>query len=153
MRRALELARTAAAAGEVPVGSVLVRDDQLLAESHNRTIGQSDPTAHAEVVAIRAGAASQGDWRLLEKTRDVTLEPCAMCAGALVNSRVARLVYGAADPQAGFCGSLGDLTRDPRLNHRLEVSGGVLERECRDLLRSFFRALRNKQLIAKPKER
>ncbi|MCZ6507986.1 MAG: tRNA adenosine(34) deaminase TadA [Acidobacteria bacterium] len=153
MQEAILLARAAAELGEVPVGAVIVRAGKIVGRGHNRREVDGDPLAHAELLALGQATVVTNGWRLLDTTLYVTLEPCAMCAGALVNSRVTRLVYGAADPQAGFCGSLGDLTRDPRLNHRLEVSRGVLERECRDLLRSFFRDLRNKQLIAKPKER
>ena len=142
MRRALELARAAGDAGEVPVGSVLVRDDQLLAESHNRTVGQSDPTAHTEIVTIRAGAVSQGDWRLLHTTLYVTLEPCAMCAGAIVLARIPRVVYAAPDPKTGMVGSLGNLLQDPRLNHRCDVTTGVLADESAEILRTFSRARR-----------
>jgi tRNA(adenine34) deaminase len=143
MREALSLAEQAAALGEVPVGAVIVRDGEILGRGHNRREIDGDPLAHAELLALRQAAALVEGWRLLDSTLYVTLEPCAMCAGALVNSRVTRLVYGAADPKAGFCGSLGDLARDPRLNHRLEVTAGVLAEECGDLLRSFFARLRS----------
>ncbi|MDX1502828.1 MAG: tRNA adenosine(34) deaminase TadA [Thermoanaerobaculia bacterium] len=141
MRAALEQARRAAAEGEVPVGAVVVREGRQIASGYNRR-ESGDPLAHAEIEAIRAAAAVTPGWRLSGCTLYVTLEPCAMCAGALVNSRIDRLVYGAPDPKAGFCGSLGDLTRDPRLNHRLEVAGGVLAEECGELLRAFFARLR-----------
>lgn len=142
MARALEMARTAALQGEVPVGAAIVRDGRLLAESHNRTVAWSDPTAHAEAVAIRAAARVVGDWRLERCTLYVTLEPCAHCAGAVVLARIPRLVFGAADPKAGMAGSVDDLVRHPRLNHRAEVLAGVLADEASALLRSFFRARR-----------
>lgn len=142
MARALELARVAAVRGEVPVGAVLIRDGRLLAEGHNRTVGSADPTAHAEVVAIRAASAAQGDFRLLDTTLYVTLEPCAMCAGAIVLARIPRVVYGAPDPKAGMAGSLGDLLRDERLNHRCVVTAGVLAGSSARLLRAFFRERR-----------
>jgi len=142
MSRALALAREAAAAGEVPVGAVIVRDGELLAEGYNRTVVDADTTTHAEVVAIRRAAAAMGDWRLMGCTLYVTLEPCAMCAGAIVLARVPRVVFGALDPKAGMVESLGNLLQDPRLNHRCEVTGGVLADESGALLRSFFRERR-----------
>lgn len=142
MRRALAAAERAAGLGEVPIGAVIVRGGELVAEAHNRREIDADPLAHAELLAIRRAARRIGGWRLTGCTMYVTLEPCAMCAGALVNARVERLVYGAADPKAGFCGTLGDLARDPRLNHRLEVVGGVLAEESAELLRRFFDRLR-----------
>ena len=142
MRRALAAAERAAELGEVPVGAVIVRGGEVIAEAYNRLETDGDPLAHAELLAIRQAARRIGGWRLTGCTMFVTLEPCAMCAGALVNARVERLVYGAADPKAGFCGTLGDLTRDPRLNHRLEVVGGVLAEESAELLRRFFDRLR-----------
>jgi tRNA(adenine34) deaminase len=143
MRAALEQARMAAAMAEVPVGAVVVAGDgRIIARAHNRRETDADPLAHAELLALAAAAAAREDWRLCECTVYVTLEPCAMCAGALVNSRVRRLVYGAPDPKAGYCGSLGDIVRDSRLNHRLEVSAGVLAEECSRTLRDFFGALR-----------
>ena len=138
MREALLLARQAEAAGEVPVGAVLVKDGALLGSGWNQSIGAHDPTAHAEVMALRAAAKSVGNYRLTGSTLYVTLEPCAMCAGAMVHARVARLVYGAADPKTGAAGSVFDLTRTDKLNHRLEVVGGVLADECGGLLREFF---------------
>lgn len=143
MREALGEARKAAEAGEVPVGAVIVREAEIIGRGRNRREGAQDPVAHAEILAIREAAGRLGSWRLDGCSLYVTLEPCAMCAGALVNGRVERLVYGAADPKAGFCGSLGDLVRDPRLNHRLEVAGGVLADECGELLRKFFAELRS----------
>ncbi len=144
MRAALEEAARAARLGEVPVGAVVVVDDRIVASGHNRRESDRDPLAHAELLALREAARRLGSWRLSGATLYVTLEPCAMCAGALVNSRVDRLVYGAADPKAGYCGSLGDLVRDPRLNHRLAVESGVLAEECGELLRGFFSELRRK---------
>ena len=142
MRLALAEARRAAELGEVPVGAVVVRGDELLGAGHNRREIEGDPLAHAEILALRQAAARVEGWRLLGCTMYVTLEPCAMCAGALVNSRVERLVFGASDPKAGYCGSLGDIPRDPRLNHRLLVESGVLAEECGALLRAFFQRLR-----------
>jgi len=145
MARALERARQARVRGEVPVGAVLVRDGLLLAEGFNRTIEWSDPTAHAEVVAIREAARRIGDWRLVGTTLYVTLEPCAQCAGALVLARVDRVVYGAGDPKAGMVGSLGNLVQEPRLNHRARVTSGVLAEASSELLWSFFRERRGAQ--------
>ena len=142
MRQAVAEADRAAAAGEVPVGCVVVRGERVVGRGHNRREIDADPLAHAELLAIREAAGRIGGWRLEGCTLYVTLEPCAMCAGALVNARVDRLVFGAADPKAGFCGSLGDLVRDRRLNHRLEVTGGVLAEECGERLRRFFARLR-----------
>jgi tRNA(adenine34) deaminase len=138
MRRALENARRCLEWGDVPIGAVLARDGTVLASAGNEREKRNDPTAHAEILALRAGASAEGTWRLDGCTLYVTLEPCAMCAGAIVLSRIERLVYGASDPKAGFAGSLGDLVRDPRLNHRVEVVSGVLAQQCGDLLRRFF---------------
>lgn len=142
MRCALVEARAAADRGEVPVGAVVVREGTIVGRGHNLRESTDDPLAHAELMAIAEAARATGHWRLIGCTLYVTLEPCAMCAGALVNSRVERLVYGARDPKTGFVGSLGDLVRDPRLNHRLEVSEGVLAEECGKLLAGFFAGLR-----------
>lgn len=142
MARALEQARAAWDRGEVPVGAVLVRDEKLVAEGHNLTVSTTDPTAHAEVVTLRRAAADQGNFRLLNTTLYVTLEPCAMCCGAVVLGRVPRVVYGAADPKAGMAGSLGNLLQDPRLNHRCSVTSGVLADASADLLRAFFKERR-----------
>jgi tRNA(adenine34) deaminase len=128
--------------GEVPVGALVVRDGEVLGRGHNRRELEGDPLAHAELVALREAARRIPGWRLTGCTLYVTLEPCAMCAGAVVNSRVERLVFGAPDPKAGYCGSLGDVVRDPRLNHRPEVLAGVLAEESRALLQEFFRVLR-----------
>ncbi len=142
MRRALALAQRAAQAGEVPVGALLVQGGEVLGEGWNQPIGASDPTAHAEIVALRAAAARIGNYRLVGSTLYVTLEPCPMCAGAMVHARVARVVFGATDPRAGAAGAVFDLLRSPALNHRAEVSGGILAEECATLLREFFRARR-----------
>jgi len=142
MQRALELAREAERSGEVPVGAVVVREGSVLGEGTNRTITDSDPTAHAEVVAIRRAARRQGDWRLTDTTLYVTLEPCAMCAGAIVLARIPRVVYGADDPKAGMAGSLENLLQDVRLNHRCEVVRGVGRDHASELLKAFFRARR-----------
>src|SRR5579859_3500147 len=142
MREALALARYAEAAGEVPVGAVLVKDGAVIASGWNHPIGAHDPTAHAEIVTLRAAAKAIGNYRLTDTTLYVTLEPCAMCAGALVHARVRRLVYGAADPKAGAAGSVFDLTQAKALNHQLQVEGGVLAEECAELLRGFFMARR-----------
>ena len=142
MAEALAEAERAAALGEVPVGAVIVRGQEVVGRGHNRRESDQDPLAHAELLAIAQAARRLGSWRLNGCWIYVTLEPCAMCAGALVVARIERLVYGAADPKAGFCGSLGDLVRDPRLNRRLEVVSGVLAEECGGLLRGFFAALR-----------
>jgi len=142
MERALEEARRCLDWDDVPVGAVVVLDGREIGSAGNERERQQDPTAHAEILALRRAAETVGTWRLDGATLYVTLEPCAMCAGAMVLARVERLVFGAADPKAGFAGSLGDLVRDPRLNHRLEVEGGVLADESGDLLRDFFRARR-----------
>ena len=142
MRRALAAAEQAAPGGDVPVGAVLVCGGALVAEAANRTVRDHDATAHAEVLAVRAASRALGRWRLSGCTLYVTLEPCAMCAGALVLARVDRVVFGAWDDKAGMVGSVGDLLRHPRLNHRPAVRGGVLEGECGALLRAFFAARR-----------
>lgn len=142
MALALEEARAAAGEEEVPVGAVVVRHGEVLARAHNRTRALRDPTAHAEILAIREAAARLGDGRVTEATLYVTLEPCAMCAGALVLARVERLVFGAGDPKAGMCGTLANLVQDPRLNHRLEVVRGVCEGDAAALLSEFFRERR-----------
>ena len=143
MRAALEEAARAVAHGDVPVGAVGVADGRVVARRHNERELHRDPTAHAEVLVVRDAAAALGSWRLEQLTVVVTVEPCAMCAGALVAARVGRLVFGAADPKAGACGSLYNLCADPRLNHELPVTGGVLAEECAALLSSFFAARRS----------
>ena len=142
MELALEDATLALGWGDVPIGAVVARGDEILGRAGNARERDYDPTAHAEILAIRAAAASLRSWRLTGCAIYVTLEPCAMCAGALVLARLDRLVFGAMDPKAGFAGSLGDLTRDPRLNHRLEVESGVLKSDATRLLRQFFEARR-----------
>ena len=142
MEAALARAAIARDAGDVPVGAVVVRDRTIIASSENATLRDQDPTAHAEVVAIRAAARSLGTWHLGGCTLYVTLEPCAMCAGAIVLARLDRLVFGAWDEKAGMVGSLGDIVRHPRLNHRAEVKAGVLEDQCGELLRRFFASRR-----------
>lgn len=138
MERALAMAREAAAHEEVPIGAVVVAPDGTAFEDRNRTRELQDPTAHAETLAIRRAAAHRGDWRLEGHTLYATLEPCAMCAGAIVLSRVERVVFGAHDPKAGMCGSLGNLVQDERLNHRVELVSDVCANEASELLREFF---------------
>lgn len=142
MELALAEARLAASAGEVPVGAVVVRNDEVLAADHNRTVALHDPTAHAEFLAIRSALGAGETNRLVDATLYVTLEPCAQCAGAIVLAKVGRVVFGAWDPKAGMVGSVGDVVRHAALNHRAEVVGGVMERECGDLLKTFFLARR-----------
>jgi tRNA(adenine34) deaminase len=144
MTLALEEARSAAAIGEVPIGAVVVCDGAVVATAHNRRECDADPTAHAEMIAIREAAQRLGRWRLSECTIYVTLEPCPMCAGAMHASRIDRLVYGATDPKAGAVGTLYDLSNDERLNHRFEVTRGVLADEATSLLKEFFADLRRK---------
>jgi tRNA(adenine34) deaminase len=145
MLRALELAREAASLGEVPVGAVVVKDGVVVGAGLNRREIDKDPFSHAELVAMQRAAQTIGAWRLVGTTVYVTLEPCAMCAGALVQSRVSRLVFGATDAKAGAVGSLYDLARDSRHNHQVEVTSGVRGDECSALLKEFFRALRDKK--------
>ena len=142
MRLALEDARRSQGWGDVPIGAVVARGQEVLARAGNERERRGDPTAHAEILALREAAGRAGSWRLDGCALYVTLEPCAMCAGAVVLARIDRLVFGAADPKAGFAGSLGDLVRDPRLNHRVEVASGVLAEEAGDLLRDFFASRR-----------
>ena len=142
MRLALSQAEVAAEQGEVPVGCVVARGGELLGAAANARQTSGDPTAHAEVLALRQAAQQVGDWRLEGCRLYVTLEPCTMCAGALVLARIARLIYGAPDPKAGACGSVLDVLGHPALNHRVEVQAGVLGAECADLLTRFFRSLR-----------
>ena len=148
MQEALAEARRAAEIGEVPIGAVIVRDGEsgkeIIGRGYNRREIDHDPLAHAEILAIRQAAGRKEGWRLTGCTMYVTLEPCAMCAGALVNSRIERLVWGAPDPKAGWCGTLGNLVQDPRLNHRLQMTAGVLEEDSAALLRGFFASLRKR---------
>jgi len=150
MTAALAEARSAATSGDVPVGAIVLRGGEVVARAANRTMRDQDPTAHAELLAIRAASAALGRWRLDDCTLYVTLEPCAMCAGAVVLARIARVVLGAWDPKAGMAGSVGDLLRHPRLNHRPEVVGGVLESECGALLREFFAERRRAGFVDTP---
>src|ERR1019366_7079847 len=142
MRHALELARRAAEHQEVPVGAVVVQDGAVIGEGWNRPITDADPTSHAEIVAMRAAAIRLQNYRLTGATLYVTLEPCAMCIGAALNARVTRVVFGAWDLKAGACGSAFDLSREPKMTHRIAVFGGVCSEECSDLLRRFFEARR-----------
>ena len=145
MRRALDQARRAGDAGEVPVGAVVVVDGRVVALAGNQREAAGDPTAHAEIIALRHAAAESGGWRLNGATLYVTLEPCPMCAGAAVAARIGRLVFGAPDPKAGACGSLYNLCADPRLNHEVAVEPGVLQEECADLMRAWFAAHRGQE--------
>lgn len=143
MQFALEQARAAYRIGEVPIGAVIISGGEVFACGHNLRETTDDPTAHAEVIAIRRAAERLGHWRLSGMTLYVTIEPCPMCAGSLVNARVDRLVYGAADPKAGAAGTLMNLLQDERLNHRVSVTGGILEAECAELMRQFFQERRH----------
>ena len=145
MREALAEAKIAASVNEVPVGAIVVKAGEIIARGLNRPIQDNDPTAHAEVVAIRAAAMSEQNYRLNDTTIYVTLEPCAMCLGAMLNARVSRLVFGAYDPKAGAAGSVLDLSDNRKLNHRLEVNGGLLEEKCAGLLQKFFESRRAKK--------
>ena len=127
---------------EVPVGAVLIKDGQLIAQAHNQPISTNDATAHAEIQLLRAAGRQQKNYRLIDTTIFVTLEPCTMCLGALMHARIARMVFGAFDPKSGVCGSRADLTNESFFNHEIEISGGVLERECKQLLHSFFKSRR-----------
>ncbi len=148
MRLALEQAALAPASGEVPIAALLVHEGQVLAQAHNLRETRQDPTAHAEILVIQEAAVKLETWRLIGCTLYVTLEPCPMCAGAIVQSRIARTVFGAWDPKAGACGSLMDIPTDPRLNHRVEMTGGILEKESQRLLQEFFRSRRTAQSAA-----
>jgi tRNA(adenine34) deaminase len=145
MELAIAEAKRAPAVGEVPVGAIVVHKGKVIARAHNRRAIDHDPSAHAELIAMRDAAKLLKDWRLEECTVYVTLEPCPMCAGAMVQARIGRCVYGCVDPKAGYMGSLEDLSSDSRLNHRFPVTSGVLSDQCGDLLRSFFRAIRAKK--------
>lgn len=153
MSRAMDEARLALAHDDVPVGAVVVRDGEVLAAGHNRREADQDPTAHAELLAVRDAAARLGSWRLEGCTLYVTLEPCTMCAGALVLARLPALVYAASDPKAGAAGSLFDLVREPRLNHRIDVVEGVMAAEASELLKAFFSAARARSKQSGPRWR
>ena len=142
MRYALQLAQRAALQGEVPVGAVLVQDDNILGEGWNQPISLNDPSAHAEMLAMRAAGQAAANYRLPNTTLYVTLEPCSMCSGAMIHARIARVVFGAYDPKTGAAGSLFSVLNDPRHNHQVQISGGVLAEECAELLRTFFRERR-----------
>jgi tRNA(adenine34) deaminase len=142
MRAALEQAELGAALGEVPIGALLVSEGNIVARSHNYREGWQDPTAHAELIVIRESAKALGRWRLIDTTLFVTLEPCAMCLGAIILARIPRVVFGARDPKAGACGSVLDFAAESRLNHRVDVVGGVLEAESQRLLTEFFQVIR-----------
>ncbi|ROH88364.1 tRNA adenosine(34) deaminase TadA [Pseudomethylobacillus aquaticus] len=147
MQQALQLAAEAAALGEVPVGAVVVKDGIIIGRGRNATISGNDPTAHAEIMAMRDAAAYLGNYRLVDCSLYVTLEPCAMCSGAIQHARITRLVYGAHDPKTGCCGSVLDLMAEPRLNHHTQVAGGLLAADCGQILSDFFAVRRRK---AKP---
>jgi len=145
MQEALKEANAAAAEGEVPIGAVIVRDGEIIARAHNRTEQAKDPTAHAEILAIREAASRLGGWRLPGCSMYVTVEPCSMCAGAIVWSRIERLYIGAMDPKAGACGSLYNIPCDSRLNHNVEIETGLMGEECSRLMKDFFRKLRTEE--------
>jgi tRNA(adenine34) deaminase len=143
MRHAMELARQGQTHNEVPVGAVIVKDNQIIGEGWNQPIGRHDPSAHAEMVALRAAGQTLSNYRLLDTVLYVTLEPCVMCAGAIIHARVSRVVFGATDPKGGAAGSVVDIFANTTINHHVEVEGGLLAAECSDLLTQFFRAKRN----------
>ncbi|MGM3162835.1 tRNA adenosine(34) deaminase TadA [Dickeya undicola] len=153
MRHALTLAQRAWDEGEVPVGAVLVQGDKIIGEGWNRPIGRHDPTAHAEIMALQQGGQVLQNYRLLDTTLYITLEPCVMCAGAMIHSRINRLVYGAADAKTGAAGSLVDILRHPGMNHHIAITDGVLADACSDLLSRFFRMRRQQQRDARSAER
>jgi len=142
MELALEQARLAGNAGEVPVGALVIREGEIVGQGHNRNLLDNDPTAHAEIVALRRAAARVGNHRLSGCVMYATIEPCSMCAGALIHARISRLVYGAADPKAGAAGSVLEVLNHPRLNHKMEIASGVLAEECSEVLQEFFRRKR-----------
>ena len=150
MRMALEEAAKAPAVGEVPIAALIVQGNQILAQAHNYRELWQDPTAHAEVIAIRAAAVALSSWRLTDTTLYVTVEPCSMCIGATLLARVSRVVFGAWDPKAGACGSVFDLPSEPKLNHQVAVTGGVLEQESQALIQKFFKQLREASISANP---
>ena len=146
MTLAIKQAVKANTEGEVPVGAVIVKDGQLIAQAHNQPISTNDATAHAEIQLLRAAGNHQKNYRLIDTTLYVTLEPCAMCLGAMMHARIARIVFGASDPKTGVCGSHVDLSSESFFNHEMEISGGVLEKECKELLQSFFKSRRKDNL-------
>lgn len=147
MRMALDLAHQAFRAEEVPVGAVLVQNKKILATGFNQRESTQDPTAHAELMAIRSASMALGSWRLTDTTLYVTLEPCAMCAGAIIQARIARVVFGTLDPKAGACGSICNLTAETRFNHRVKVDSDILADDCRAILQNFFQQLRSIQPV------
>lgn len=153
MEEALREAKKAAAIGEIPVGAVIVKNGRVIARGHNRTETDKDPTAHAEMIAIRNAAKVLGGWRLPECTMYVTLEPCSMCAGAIVWARIQKLVIGTMDPKAGACGSVFNIVQEPRLNHRVEIETGCMQESCAGLIKAFFRDLRKRKSEKEPEER
>ena len=144
MRRAMDEAATACELGEVPVGAVIIHEDSIIGTGYNQRETLQDPTAHAEIIAITQAAESLGSWRLTDCMLVVTLEPCPMCAGAIVQARIPRVVYGTSDPKGGACHTLFEITDDSRLNHQAAVLGGVMQQECRDILQEFFRLQRSR---------
>ena len=149
MKEALAEAKKAAAAGEVPVGAVIVKDGEIIGRGHNETETAKDPTAHAEMIAIRQAAENLGGWRLTGCTMYVTTEPCSMCAGAIVWSRISRLFIGTMDPKSGACGSVFNIPQESRLNHFVEIETGLMQEECSSLMKSFFKELRKRKLEEK----
>lgn len=149
MKEALAEAKKAAAAGEVPVGAVIVKDGEIIGRGHNETETAKDPTAHAEMIAIRQAAKNLGGWRLTGCTMYVTTEPCSMCAGAIVWSRISRLFIGTMDPKSGACGSVFNIPQEGRLNHFVEIETGLMQEECSSLMKSFFKELRKRKLEEK----
>ncbi len=147
MQLALEQASRAAELGEVPVGALVIKDGIILGQGHNRTLLDNDPTAHAEMVALRQASANFGNHRLTGCEMVVTIEPCAMCAGAIIHARLARLIYGASDPKAGAAGSVLQVLNHPRLNHKLQITPGILNEECSEILKIFFQARRSGKII------
>ena len=152
MEEALQEAKKAAAMGEIPVGAVIVKDGEIISRGHNRTETDKDPTAHAEMIAIRGAAKALGGWRLPGCTLYVTLEPCSMCAGAIVWARIERLVIGTMDPKGGACGSVFNIVQEPKLNHHVEVETGCMQETCSDLMKSFFKDLRRRRNDNKPED-
>ncbi len=148
MVMALELAAKAERADEVPVGAIVVRDGEIIGRGHNATISRNDPTAHAEIIALRDAAQHVGNYRLVDCDLYVTLEPCVMCAGAMMHARIARVIYGAADPKTGACGGVVNLFDEARLNHHATVTGGVLAEQCGQMLKEFFARRRNRADLA-----
>lgn len=149
MEQALSEARKALASGEVPIGAVLVREGRIIGRGYNQVETSKDPTAHAEILAIREAAGQAGGWRIPDSTLYVTMEPCSMCAGAIVLARIGKLVIGAMDPKAGACGSLSNIPQDQRLNHFVEIETGILQEECSKIIKKFFQSLRARNKVQK----